>query len=127
MLREPVGVVAAIVPFNGPLMSAAAKIAPSLAAGCPIVFKPAPETPLDAFALADAAEAVGLPPGVLNILPADREIGERLVSHPGVDRVVFTGSTQGGRRGLIHHLPEFVTEALFEIAFGHRSVLFGSA
>ncbi|TMA31623.1 MAG: aldehyde dehydrogenase family protein [Deltaproteobacteria bacterium] len=98
VLREPVGVVAAIVPFNGPLMSAAAKIAPSLAAGCPIVFKPAPETPLDAFALADAAEAVGLPPGVLNILPADREIGERLVSHPGVDRVVFTGSTQGGRR-----------------------------
>jgi betaine-aldehyde dehydrogenase len=96
--REPVGVVAAIVPFNGPLMSAAAKIAPSLAAGCPIVFKPAPETPLDAFALADAAEAVGLPPGVLNVLPADRDVGERLVSHPGVDRVVFTGSSAGGRR-----------------------------
>jgi aldehyde dehydrogenase (NAD+) len=98
VLREPVGVVAAIVPFNGPLMSAAAKIAPSLAAGCPIVFKPAPETPLDAFAIADAAEAVGLPPGALNILPADRDVAERLVSHPDVDRVVFTGSTQGGRR-----------------------------
>ena len=98
VLREPVGVVAAIVPFNGPLMSAAAKIAPSLAAGCPIVFKPAPETPLDAFAVADAAEAVGLPPGVLNILPADREVGERLVAHPDVDRVVFTGSSAGGRR-----------------------------
>jgi betaine-aldehyde dehydrogenase len=98
VLREPVGVVAAIVPFNGPLMSAAAKIAPSLAAGCPIVFKPAPETPLDAFALADAAEAVGLPPGVLNIVPADRDVGEVLVAHPDVDRVVFTGSTAGGRR-----------------------------
>jgi acyl-CoA reductase-like NAD-dependent aldehyde dehydrogenase len=98
VLREPVGVVAAIVPFNGPLMSAAAKIAPSLAAGCPIVFKPAPETPLDAFAIADAAEAVGLPPGVLNVLPADRDVGELLVSHPGVDRVVFTGSSAGGRR-----------------------------
>jgi aldehyde dehydrogenase (NAD+) len=98
VLREPVGVVAAIVPFNGPLMSAAAKIAPSLAAGCPIVFKPAPETPLDAFAIADAAEAVGLPPGVLNIMPADRDVAERLVAHPDVDRVVFTGSTQGGRR-----------------------------
>jgi aldehyde dehydrogenase (NAD+) len=98
VLREPVGVVAAIVPFNGPLMSAAAKIAPSLAAGCPIVFKSAPETPLDAFALADAAEAIGLPRGVLNIVPGDRAVGEALVSHPGVDRVVFTGSTEGGRR-----------------------------
>src|SRR5688572_4325154 len=98
VLREAVGVVAAIVPFNGPLMSAAAKIAPSLAAGCPIVFKPAPETPLDAFAIADAAVAVGLPPGVLNIVPADRDVAERLVAHPDVDRVVFTGSTQGGRR-----------------------------
>src|SRR5262245_7610590 len=98
VVREPVGVVAAIVPFNGPLMSAAAKIAPSLAAGCPIVFKPAPETPLSAFAVADAAEAVGLPPGVLNIVPADREVGERLVAHPDVERVVFTGSSAGGRR-----------------------------
>src|SRR5262245_12470719 len=98
VLREPVGVVAAIVPFNGPLMSAAAKIAPSLAAGCPIVFKPAPETPLDAFALAEAALAAGLPPGVLNVLPADRDVGALLVSHPGVDRVVFTGSSAGGKR-----------------------------
>jgi aldehyde dehydrogenase (NAD+) len=79
-------------------MSAAAKIAPSLAAGCPIVFKPAPETPLSAFAVADAAEAVGLPAGVLNIVPADRDVGERLVAHPDVDRVVFTGSSAGGRR-----------------------------
>src|SRR5262245_41983891 len=98
VLREPVGVVAAIVPFNGPLMSATAKIAPSPAAGCPIVFKAAPETPLDAFAIADAAEAAGLPPGVLNVLPADRDTGEHLVKHPGVDRVVFTGSTVAGRR-----------------------------
>jgi len=98
VVREPIGVVAAIVPFNGPLMSATAKIAPSLAAGCPIVFKSAPETPLDGFAIADAAEAVGLPPGVLNVLPADRDTGEHLVKHPGVDRVVFTGSTGAGRR-----------------------------
>jgi acyl-CoA reductase-like NAD-dependent aldehyde dehydrogenase len=90
-------VVAAVVPFNGPLMSAAAKIAPALAAGCPIVFKPAPETPLDAFVLAEAAEAAGVPPGVVNVLPGDATVGAALVTHPGVDRVVFTGSSLAGR------------------------------
>jgi aldehyde dehydrogenase (NAD+) len=98
ILREPVGVVASVVPFNGPLMSAAAKFGPALAAGCALVFKPALETPLDAFALAEAAEAAGVPPGVVNVLPADRDVAEALVGHPGVDRVVFTGSTAGGRR-----------------------------
>lgn len=97
VLREPVGVVGAVVPFNGPLMSASAKIAPALAAGCPIVFKPAPETPLDAFILAEAAQAAGVPPGVVNILPGDAAVGAALVAHPGVDRVLFTGSTSGGR------------------------------
>ena len=97
VLREPVGVVGAVVPFNGPLMSAAAKIAPALAAGCPIVFKSATETPLDAFVLAEAAETAGVPPGVVNILPGDATIGAALVAHPGVDRVLFTGSTAAGR------------------------------
>jgi betaine-aldehyde dehydrogenase len=98
VVREPVGVVAAIVPFNGPLMSAAAKIGPALAAGCPIVFKPASETPLDVFVLADAADAAGIPPGVLNIVPGDADVGAALVGHPGVDRVLFTGSTVAGRQ-----------------------------
>jgi betaine-aldehyde dehydrogenase len=97
VVREPAGVVAAVVPFNGPIMSAAAKIAPALAAGCPIVFKPAPETPLDAFVLAEAAEAAGVPPGVVNVLPGDATVGAALVTHPGVDRVVFTGSTLAGQ------------------------------
>jgi aldehyde dehydrogenase (NAD+) len=97
ILREPVGVVASIVPFNGPLMSAAAKFGPALASGCALVFKPALETPLDAFALAEAAQAAGIPPGVVNVLPADRDVAEALVGHAGVDRVVFTGSTAGGR------------------------------
>jgi acyl-CoA reductase-like NAD-dependent aldehyde dehydrogenase len=78
-------------------MSAAAKIAPVLAAGCPIVFKPASETPLDVFVLADAAEAAGIPPGVLNIVPGDADVGAAIVAHPGVDRVLFTGSTTAGR------------------------------
>jgi len=96
--REPVGVVAAIVPWNGPLFLLLAKCAPAMAAGCTIVAKPAPETPLDGFILADAAEAAGLPPGVLNIVPGGREAGEFLVSHPLVDKVSFTGSTAAGRR-----------------------------
>jgi aldehyde dehydrogenase (NAD+) len=97
VVREPAGVIGAVVPFNGPIMSAAAKIAPALAAGCTIVFKPAPETPLDAFVLAEAAEAAGVPPGVVNILPGDAAVGEAIVTHPGIDRVVFTGSTRAGR------------------------------
>jgi aldehyde dehydrogenase (NAD+) len=97
IVREPVGVVASIVPFNGPLMSAAAKFGPALASGCALVFKPALETPLDAFVLAEAAQEAGIPPGVVNVLPADRAVAEALVGHAGVDRVVFTGSTAGGR------------------------------
>jgi len=96
--QEPVGVVAAITPWNGPLFILALKVAPALAAGCTIVAKPAPEAPLDAFYMADAAVAAGLPPGVLNILPGDREAGEHLVRHAGIDKVSFTGSTAAGRK-----------------------------
>lgn len=96
--HEAVGVVAAIAPWNGPLFLTALKCAPALAAGCTVVAKPAPETPLDGFYLADAADAAGLPPGALNIVPAGREAGEHLVRHPGVDKVAFTGSTAAGRR-----------------------------
>ncbi|WP_119727510.1 aldehyde dehydrogenase [Thermomonospora amylolytica] len=98
-LRQvPVGVVAAIVPWNIPLLGACAKIGPALAAGCTVVFKPSPETPLSACLLADAAHEAGLPPGVLNVVPAGREAGAALVAHPGVDMVTFTGSTAAGRR-----------------------------
>jgi betaine-aldehyde dehydrogenase len=96
--REPVGVVAAITPWNGPLSAPALKVAPALAAGCSIVLKPPPETPLTAYLLADAFSAAGLPEGVLSILPADREVGEHLVRHRDVDKVAFTGSTAAGRK-----------------------------
>jgi betaine-aldehyde dehydrogenase len=96
--HEPVGVVAAIVPWNGPFFLLMLKVAPALAAGCTIVAKPAPETPLDAYYLAQAAEAIGLPPGVLNIVAGGREVGEHLVRHPGIDKVSFTGSTAAGRK-----------------------------
>ncbi|MEU4347473.1 aldehyde dehydrogenase [Streptomyces sp. NPDC023838] len=96
--REPVGVVAAVVPWNVPQFVAAAKLAPALLAGCSVVLKPSPETPLDAYILGDIAREAGLPEGVLSILPADREVSEYLVGHPGVDKVSFTGSVGAGRR-----------------------------
>jgi aldehyde dehydrogenase (NAD+) len=95
--REPVGVVAAIVPWNVPQIVTLSKIAPALLAGCTVVLKPAPETPLDAYVMIEALEEAGLPPGVVNLVPAGREAGEHLVSHPGIDKVAFTGSTAAGR------------------------------
>lgn len=96
VVKEPVGVVAAVNPWNGPLMGMFMKVAPALAAGCTIVMKPSPETPLETFLIAEAAEEVGFPAGVLNLLPADREMSDRLISHPGIDKVAFTGSTAVG-------------------------------
>ncbi len=96
--REPVGVVAAVAPWNVPQFVAAAKLAPALLTGCSVVLKPAPETPLDAYILAEIAAEAGLPEGVLSVLPAGREVGEYLVGHPGVDKVSFTGSVASGKR-----------------------------
>jgi betaine-aldehyde dehydrogenase len=96
--REPVGVAAAIVPWNVPLFVTMLKLAPAMAAGATVVLKPAPETPLDAIILAECATAAGVPPGVLNVVATGREVGEHLVRHPGVDKVGFTGSTAAGRR-----------------------------
>ena len=96
--KEPVGVVAAITPWNVPLFLAVAKLSPALLAGCTVVFKPAPETPLDANRLAEILAEAGLPKGVLSVVPAGREVGEHLVNHPGVDKVSFTGSSVAGRK-----------------------------
>jgi len=96
--KEPVGVVGAIAPWNVPLFIAAAKLAPSLLAGCTVVYKPAPETPFDAFRLAEIFADAGLPRGVLSVVPAGREVSEHLVTHPGVDKISFTGSGVGGKR-----------------------------
>ncbi|MFE2498984.1 aldehyde dehydrogenase [Streptomyces scopuliridis] len=96
--QEPVGVVAAIVPWNAPFFSTAIKVAPALMAGCTVVLKPSPETPLEAYILAECAEAAGFPPGVLNVIAADRDASDYLVRRPGVDKVSFTGSTETGKR-----------------------------
>lgn len=96
--RQPVGVVAAIVPWNFPLMNAVWKIAPALACGCTVVLKPAELTPLSALRLGELALAAGLPPGVLNIVPGFGGVaGQALIEHPGVDKISFTGSPQVGK------------------------------
>jgi acyl-CoA reductase-like NAD-dependent aldehyde dehydrogenase len=97
-VREPVGVVAAIAPWNAPFMIMITKIAPALLAGCTVIMKPSPETPLETYILAEAAEAAGIPPGVVNLVPSHREAADHLVRNPGVDKVGFTGSTVAGRR-----------------------------
>lgn len=95
---EPIGVVAAIVPWNSPLLMAAMKLAPALAAGCTLVLKPAEQTPLTALMLAGILECAGLPAGVVNVLTGyGHEVGAALAAHPGVDKVAFTGSTETGR------------------------------
>jgi acyl-CoA reductase-like NAD-dependent aldehyde dehydrogenase len=98
LVREPVGVVGAIIPWNGPPGLIAHKCAPALLAGCTIVLKASPEAPGAAYLIAEVCEKIGLPPGVLNILTADRAVSELLVRHPDVDKITFTGSTAAGRR-----------------------------
>jgi len=99
VLREPVGVLGAITPWNYPLNQIAAKVAPALAAGCTVVLKPSEVTPLNAFLLAEVVEAAGLPAGVFNLVTGTGPVvGEAIAAHPGVDMVSFTGSTRAGRR-----------------------------
>ncbi len=96
--RAPVGVVAAIVPWNVPQFLIMPKLIPALIAGCTVIIKPAPETPLDALWLAEMIEQIGLPEGVVSVLPGGTDVGEALVRHPGVDKISFTGSSAVGRR-----------------------------
>jgi aldehyde dehydrogenase (NAD+) len=96
--RAPVGVAAGIVPWNVPLFLVCVKLGASLASGSTMVVKPAPETPLDSYLLAEVIDSLGLPPGVVNFVAAGREVGEHIVRHPGIDKVSFTGSTAAGRK-----------------------------
>jgi acyl-CoA reductase-like NAD-dependent aldehyde dehydrogenase len=98
IVREPVGVVGAIIPWNAPMGLISNKVAPALLAGCTVILKNSPEAPGEGYLIAEAAEAAGLPPGVLNVVTADREVSELLVRDPNVDKISFTGSTAAGRR-----------------------------
>lgn len=96
LVREPVGVVGAIIPWNGPISLIAFKLAPALIAGCTVVIKASPEAPSHALLMAEIAEAAGLPAGVVNVVTADRGPSEALVRHPGIDKISFTGSSASG-------------------------------
>src|SRR3954465_13458932 len=99
VVREPVGVVGCITPWNYPLHQICAKVAPALAAGCTVVVKPSEVTPLNAFVLAEIVESVGLPAGVFNLVPGTGpEVGEAMAAHSGIDMISFTGSTRAGKR-----------------------------
>ena len=98
VLREPIGVVAAIIPWNSPFLFVMTKLLPALLTGCPIIIKPAQETPLSAYVIAEAVERAGLPKGMVSIIAGGREVGEYLISHRAIDKVTFTGSTVAGRR-----------------------------
>lgn len=98
LIHEPVGVVAAIAPWNAPLATMLTKIGPALVAGCTVVMKPAPQTPIEAYIIAECADAVGFPPGVVNLITAERDASDHLVRHPHVDKVSFTGSLTTGQR-----------------------------
>jgi acyl-CoA reductase-like NAD-dependent aldehyde dehydrogenase len=98
IVREPVGVVGAIIPWNAPVGLITHKVGPALLAGCTIVLKLSPEAPGEGYLFAEAAEAIGLPAGVLNVLTADRDVSELLVRDPRIDKITFTGSTAAGRR-----------------------------
>src|SRR6201997_1981237 len=98
IVKQPVGVVAAVVPWNMPQFLTVTKVVPALLAGCSVVLKPAPESVLDAQLLAELVAAADLPPGVLNVVPGGRDVGEFLVRHASLDKVSFTGSTAAGRQ-----------------------------
>ena len=105
--REPVGVVAAITPWNFPIVLSMWKIAPALAAGCTVILKPAPETPLSSLRLAEIAREVGFPVGVFQVVTGDSTTGAALASHPRVAKVAFTGSTATGQAILEASVPDF--------------------
>jgi acyl-CoA reductase-like NAD-dependent aldehyde dehydrogenase len=98
VVREPVGVVAAIAPWNAPYATLSQKVAPALIAGCAVIMKPSPETPLEAYIIAEAAEEAGVPAGIINLVPSHREAADYLVRNHGVDKISFTGSTAAGKR-----------------------------
>ncbi len=98
IVREPVGVVGAIIPWNGPLGLISYKIAPALIAGCTVILKSSPEAPGEGYLVAEVAEEIGMPPGVINVITADRQVSELLVRDGRVDKITFTGSTAAGRR-----------------------------
>jgi aldehyde dehydrogenase (NAD+) len=126
-LKEPVGVVGAIVPWNFPLNLATWKFAPALAAGCTVILKPATETPLTALAMAEIMQEAGFPPGAFNVVPGGGSTaGAALVKHPGVNKISFTGSTEVGKR-LMHDAADTVKRVTLELGGKSPNIVFADA
>jgi aldehyde dehydrogenase (NAD+) len=126
-LREPVGVVAAIVPWNFPLLLTAWKVAPALACGNTVIIKPASQTPLTALALAEIAHEVGLPPGVLNVVTGPgSKVGQTIVEHPGIDKIAFTGDTSTGK-GIMRSSAETLKKITLELGGKSANIVFPDA
>ena len=125
--REPLGVVAAIVPWNFPLLIAVWKVAPALATGNTVILKPASQTPLTALALGQFARDVGFPPGVLNVITGSGGVvGQALVDHPGVDKVAFTGDTTTGK-GIMRSAADTVKHLTLELGGKSPNIVFPDA
>src|SRR3954452_1705466 len=126
-LREPVGVVAAIVPWNFPLLLTSWKVAPALACGNAIIIKPASQTPLTALALAEIAKEVGLPPGVLQVITGPgSKVGQMLVEHPGIDKIAFTGDTSTGK-GIMRGSSDTLKKITLELGGKSPNIVFPDA
>jgi len=126
-LREPVGVVAAIVPWNFPLLLTAWKVAPALACGNVVIIKPASQTPLTALALADIATEAGLPPGVLNVVTGSgATVGQMIVEHPGIDKIAFTGDTSTGK-GIMKGAADTLKRITLELGGKSPNIVFPDA
>src|SRR5438477_1466183 len=126
-LREPVGVIAAIVPWNFPLLLTSWKVAPALTCGNTIIVKPASQTPLTALALADLAQEAGIPAGVLNVVtgPGSR-VGQMLVAHPGIDKIAFTGDTATGKQ-IMRGSADTVKHITLELGGKSPNIVFADA
>src|SRR5215831_5361398 len=126
-LREPVGVVAAIVPWNFPLLLTAWKVAPALACGNTVIIKPASQTPLTAIALAEIAAEIGLPPGVINVVTGPgAKVGQMIVEHPGIDKIAFTGDTSTGR-GIMKGSADTLKRITLELGGKSPNIVFPDA
>ncbi|EPR29164.1 Aldehyde dehydrogenase [Geobacillus sp. WSUCF1] len=125
-MKEPIGVAGLITPWNFPLLMPSWKIAPALAAGCTMVLKPAPETPLTALKLAEICHEAGVPEGVINVLPGLDEAGKALVSHPGVPKIAFTGETATGRHILQAAAPH-IKRVTLELGGKSPNIIFADA
>jgi aldehyde dehydrogenase (NAD+) len=126
-LREPVGVVAAIVPWNFPLLLTAWKVAPALACGNTVIIKPASQTPLTALALAEVAQDAGLPPGVLNVITGPGStVGQMIVEHPGIDKIAFTGDTSTGK-GIMKGSADTLKRITLELGGKSPNIVFADA